>query len=234
MTLDVRDSVQALAQCLRDDIFAGRLIPGQSIPQEEVSARYGMSRSPLREALRALEAEGMIEYRANRGAVVASMSEATVRQIYQVRRLLETGAIRLVLEQIHDEAIAEFSRLDAVIRNTKDAATFVHAHHEFHQRIYESTGNPVLAKAIHSHSIKAILVPNLQPCVKAIKACSKTDHAQLLEAFARRDLKEARKATLVHLDHVESVVLGALLSPAAAQSPAGEIGSEQITSRLRQ
>jgi DNA-binding GntR family transcriptional regulator len=225
MTLDVRDSVQALAQCLRDDIFAGRLIPGQSIPQEVVSARYGMSRSPLREALRALEAEGIIEYRANRGAVVASMNEPTVRQIYQVRRLLETGAIRLVIEHIHDQAIAEFRRLDAVIRNTKDAATFVHAHHEFHQRIYESTGNPVLAKAINSHSIKAILVPNLQLCVKAIKACSKTDHAQLLEAFARRDLKEARKATLVHLDHVETVVLRALVSRAATQLPVGEEAS---------
>ncbi len=215
MTLDVRDSVQALAQCLRDDIFAGRLAPGQSIPQEEVSARYGMSRSPLREALRALEAEGMIEYRANRGAVVACMDEQTVRHIYQVRRLLETGAIPLVVDHIDDQAIAEFHRLDTATRNAEDAAAFIHAHHQFHQRIYESTGNPVLAKAIHSHSIKAILVPNLQPLVKAIRACSKTDHAQLLGAFARRNLQEARKATLGHLDHVESVILRSLASRAA-------------------
>jgi DNA-binding GntR family transcriptional regulator len=220
--LDVRDSVQALAQCLRDDIFAGRLSPGQAIPQEEVSARYGMSRSPLREALRALEAEGMIEYRANRGAVVACMDESTVRDIYQVRRLLEAGAIPLVLDNIHDQALAEFSRLDAVIRTSKDASAFVHAHHEFHQRIYESTGNPVLARAIHSHTIKAVLVPNLPLLVKSIKACSKTDHARLLEAFARRDLKEARKATLEHLDHVEGVILHALASRAAVQSPPPE------------
>lgn len=222
MTLDVRDSVQALAQCLRDDIFAGRLTPGQSIPQEEVSARYGMSRSPLREALRALEAEGMIEYRANRGAVVASMDEPTVRHIYQVRRLLEAGAIRLVFDHINDHAIAEFNRLDAATRNAKDTATFIHTHHEFHQRIYESTGNPVLAQAINNHSIKAILVPNLQPMVKAIKACSKADHAQLLEAFARRDLKEACKATLRHLDHVEAVILRALASRPAPQTPVRE------------
>jgi DNA-binding GntR family transcriptional regulator len=210
MVLDVRDSVQALATCLRDDIFAGRLIPGQAIPQEEVSARYGMSRSPLREALRALEAEGMIEYRANRGAVVASMDEPTVRHIYQVRRMLESGAINLVFDHIHDRAIAEFKRLDGAARSTKDAASFIHAHHEFHQKIYESTGNPVLAKAIHNHSVKAVLVPNLPTLIKAVKACSKIDHARLLEAFTRRDLKEAKKVTLGHLDHVESIILGAL------------------------
>jgi DNA-binding GntR family transcriptional regulator len=217
MSLDVRDSVQALAQCLRDDIFAGRLAPGQSIPQEEMSARYGMSRSPLREALRSLEAEGMIEYRANRGAVVASLDEPTVRHIYQVRRMLESGAINLVFDHIHDRAIAEFSRLDAATRNAKDPASFIHAHHEFHQTIYESTGNPVLAKAIHSHSVKAVLVPNLQLLIKAIKTCSKTDHAQLLEAFTRRDLKEAKKVTLEHLDHVESVILGTLASAVSAK-----------------
>jgi DNA-binding GntR family transcriptional regulator len=210
MVLDVRDSVQALAKCLRDDIFAGRLIPGQAIPQEEVSARYGMSRSPLREALRALEAEGMIEYRANRGAVVATMDEPTVRHLYQVRRMLESGAVNLVFDKLDDQGVAEFNRLDVETCNAKDAAAFIHAHHEFHQRIYESTGNPVLAKAINAHSVKAILVPNLQPLIKTIRVCSKTDHARLLTAFESRDLREARKATLDHLDHVESVILRAL------------------------
>ncbi len=80
----------------------------------------------------------------------------------------------------------------------------------------------MLARAIHGHSIKAILVPNLAHSVKAIKACSKTDHAKLLEAFARRDLKGARNATLEHLDHVEGVVLRALASRGAAQAPLQE------------
>ena len=60
------------------------------------------------------------------------------------------------------------------------------------------------------------------PMVKAIKACSKTEHAQLLEAFARRDLKEALKATLGHLDHVEAVVLQALGSEAATRTSVQE------------
>ncbi|HEY3784413.1 MAG TPA: GntR family transcriptional regulator [Steroidobacteraceae bacterium] len=215
MTLDVRSSVEALAQCLRDDIFAGRLTPGQPIPQEEVSARYGMSRSPLREALRQLEAEGMIEYRANRGAIVASIDEQKVRHIYEVRRMLEAGAMRLVLANIHDQAMAEFKRFDAEVRAAKDAAAFIHTHHEFHRRIYESAGNPLLAKAINDHTVKALLVPKVQELVRAIKGCSESDHARLLEAFRRRDLRASRKATLEHLDHVEAVILGALRSRAS-------------------
>ena len=210
MTLAVRSTVEALAQRLRDEIAEGKLVPGQAIPQEEISARFGVSRSPLREALRQLEAEGAIEYRANRGAVVASIDAESLRQVYAIRRMLEAGAIELALPRIDAKAVAKLRKLDAALRAEKDARTFVKLHHEFHSSVYDSAGNPLLSKAIHEHSIKVARIPDVRHIVKAIAACSKADHTRLLDALEARDLRAALKVTRDHLDHVETVMLSAL------------------------
>jgi DNA-binding GntR family transcriptional regulator len=216
--LVVRSSVEALAQSLRDEILDGRLAPGQPIPQEEISARFGVSRSPLREALRQLEAEGMVEYRANRGAIVASMDARIVRQVYQLRRILELSAIELAIEHIDAATIAELRRLDASLRKERDSRAFIRMHHEFHQRIYEATENPLLAKAIGDHAIKAVRVPDVHRIAKAVKACCKLDHAHLLNAIARREVDRARVVTRKHLDHIEAIILAALASHAAKRA----------------
>jgi DNA-binding GntR family transcriptional regulator len=210
MTLAVRSTVEALAQRLRDEIAEGKLLPGQAIPQEEISARFGVSRSPLREALRQLEAEGAIEYRANRGAVVASIDAESLRQVYAIRRMLEAGAIELALPRIDAKAVAKLRKLDSALRGEKDPRAFVKLHHEFHCRTYDLAGNPLLSKAIHEHSIKVARIPHLQDAVKAIAACSKADHTRLLDALDSGDLRAALKATREHLDHVEAVMLAAL------------------------
>lgn len=221
MGLAVRSSVDALAQLLRADIHNGTLAPGQFIRQEEVSARFGVSRSPLREALRQLEAEGLIDYHANRGAVVASMDKHTVRHVYQLRRILEAGAIELVVQQVSNAAVAEFRRLDAAMRAAQEAQPFIAAHHEFHQQIYAAAGNPLIVKAIHDHSIKVSSIPNLARTVVPVRACSRTDHARLLHALSSRDARAARAATLSHLDHLEAIVLETLTLAARGAPKSG-------------
>jgi DNA-binding GntR family transcriptional regulator len=213
VTLAVRSTVEALAQRLRDEIAEGKLLPGQAIPQEEISARFGVSRSPLREALRQLEAEGVIEYRANRGAVVASIDAESLRHVYAIRRMLEAGAIELALPQIDAKTVAKLRKLDAALRAEKDPRAYVRLHHEFHSGIYDQAGNPLLSKAIHEHSVKIARLPDFQHTVKAIAACSKADHARLLDALEARDLRAALKTTREHLDHVEAVMLAALATP---------------------
>ena len=213
MTLGVRSTVEALAQRLRDEIAEGKLLPGQAIPQEEISARFGVSRSPLREALRQLEAEGAIEYRANRGAVVASIDAENLRQVYAIRRMLETGALELALPKIDAAALTKFRKLDTALRAEKDPRAFVRLHHELHCSIYDLAENPMLSKAIREHSIKAARIPDLSHTVKAIAACSKADHTRLLDALEARDLRAAQKITREHLAHVEAAMLAWLDAP---------------------
>ena len=92
--LKARTSADAITERLRDEIVNGTLRPGQQLLQESLSERYGVSRSPLREALRHLEAEGLVIYEANRGATVASYSTDDIMEIFEIRRLLESSAIR--------------------------------------------------------------------------------------------------------------------------------------------
>lgn len=215
MGLDVRSTVDALADRLRQEIFDGKLRPGQAIPQEEIAARFGVSRSPLREALRQLEAEGAIEYRANRGAFVAALDEETVRETYAVRRMLEDGAIRLVVPRVDDAAIAAFRAMATGLNGEKETRGFLRKHHAFHMSVYEASGNAILAKAIHAHSLRIVRVPHPREIVEEIAAVSKDDHERLLVALERRDEEAALAATLEHLDHMEALIGAAVASAQA-------------------
>jgi DNA-binding GntR family transcriptional regulator len=203
-------TVDLLAQRLREDILSGELAPGQAIPQEEIAARLGVSRSPLREALRRLEAEGLVHYRTNRGAVVATLDPRSVRELFEMRRILEVGAIELVVKRIDAPRLTALRRLDAALAKVREPRAFVLAHRQFHELLYEAAGNPLLVKAVIANSVRVARVPEMHRAVAAIMKCARADHAELLEALARRDLRGARQATREHLAHIEAATLGAL------------------------
>ncbi|HZO93180.1 MAG TPA: GntR family transcriptional regulator [Candidatus Baltobacteraceae bacterium] len=210
MSLLVRGTVDVLSERLREEILDGAFAPGVPIVQEEIAARFGVSRSPVREALRQLEAEGLIRYRPNRGAIVAALDPDAVRQTFELRRILETGAIALVVARIDAPALKEARSLDAALRRERDPAAFVKAHQRFHQHVYDVAANEPLARTIVAHSVRVARLPDWARTVREIMACSKADHAALLDALARRDARAARGATESHLAHVEAITLGAL------------------------
>ncbi len=210
MSLLVRGTVDVLSERLRDEILDGALKPGEAIVQEEIGARFGVSRSPVREALRQLEAEGLVEYRPNRGAVVAPLDEASVRRTFELRRIVETGAIELVVARIGAATLKELRRLEGALRRERDVAAFVKAHHGFHQRVYDAAENPVLTKVILGHTIRVARLSESDRAVREIMRCSKADHAALVDALEGHDARAARAVTLVHLSHVEAIALAAL------------------------
>lgn len=96
----------ALAAALRADIADGRLLPGEPLRQEELASRFGTSRIPVREALRTLQAEGLVDYSPNRGATVAIVTDAEIQEMLEVRIALETHALRLATPNAADADIA--------------------------------------------------------------------------------------------------------------------------------
>lgn len=95
-----------VADLLRQEIVQGRLQPGVALRQDELAARYGKSRIPVREALRALQAEGLVSYSVNRGAVVAEVSPEEVLEMLEVRIALETHALKLAIPKMIPDEIA--------------------------------------------------------------------------------------------------------------------------------
>src|SRR6185312_11475159 len=116
VNLKVQSTAGVLADQLRQEIVSGTLVAGQALPQEELSARFGVSRSPMRDALHQLEAEGWVTYHPNRGAFVARVSAQDVREVYGVRRILEAGAIRLAVANMDAATLARARDLDSIIQ----------------------------------------------------------------------------------------------------------------------
>ena len=129
---------------LREQILTGELKPGERLMEVSLAKKLGVSRTPIREAIRKLELEGLAVTEPRRGAVVAMMTEKDMEDVLQVRRALEDLAVQIACEQI---SIPEIRRLEEAMyefeRSTGDGdlASVVDADVKFHDIIYNATGN---------------------------------------------------------------------------------------------
>ena len=136
---------------LRRAIVDGELRPGGRVTQEDVAARIGVSVGPVREALRVLEQEGQLTYRPRRGYFVTELRMADLREIYELRELLEGRAARRALPTLDAEAIARLERAAADGAGAADAGDVtaeLTANRAFHFGILEAPGGPHAMRVI--------------------------------------------------------------------------------------
>lgn len=134
---------QMVEESLRRAILDGTIPPGQKLNQHELAAAYGVSRVPVREALRILEAEGLVIFHPHRGAVVAGLSAEEVEELYAMRVGLEALAARLGAEGMDSEFLLKMERAHEQMRMAAlsgDIDTFLHADLEFHATHYLASG----------------------------------------------------------------------------------------------
>lgn len=139
------------AAALRTAILDGRLGPGQRVNQEEWAARAGVSPIPLREALGALAGEGLVTYRPRRGYAVTELDLAGLEEIYRLRRLLETDALRRGVPRVAPaDVVALHAEADACARafGRGDVAGQLAANRRFHDRLHALADSPPLSRLI--------------------------------------------------------------------------------------
>ncbi len=148
--LPLRDVV---FQTLRQSILRGELAPGERLMEIHLAERLGVSRTPIREAIRKLELEGLVVMIPRRGAVVASITEKDLKDVLEVRQTLELLAAEVACERITKEKLEElkqaaedFQRL----KNTADVTELAEADVRFHEVIYEATGNARLISLLNN------------------------------------------------------------------------------------
>ncbi|MET9953782.1 GntR family transcriptional regulator [Streptomyces sp. NPDC006339] len=142
---------QFVLEELRRAITTGELRPGDPIRQDTLAARLDVSRVPLREALKALEAEGLVVHHVHRGYFVAELSLADLEEIYRIRRLLETEAVRAALRRMPDGLIRSLERSQADVERaaaTGDVTAMAEANRRFHFALVEASGMPRLVRLI--------------------------------------------------------------------------------------
>jgi DNA-binding GntR family transcriptional regulator len=216
---------------LRDYVVEGNLPEGARVPERQLCEMFGISRTPLREALKVLASEGLIDLLPNRGARVRQLSRRDLEELFEVMGGLESLAGRLACESITDEEIAEIERLHYEMYGHylhRDMHNYFQINQRIHEKIVEASRNEILrttyanfAGRIRRVRYSANFARKRQRWGEAMR-----EHEAILDALRRRagselsdilfhHLRNKRAAAVEHLAEVES---GATASAAGAGS----------------
>ena len=145
---------------LRQAILRGELKPGERLMEIQLANKLGVSRTPIREAIRKLELEGLVLMIPRKGAEVAEITEKSLRDVLEVRRALEELAVRLACDKISEEKIQELKEAAEYFRSTLksgDITKIAEADVKFHDVIYLATDNQKLIQLLHNGQIDSAL-----------------------------------------------------------------------------
>jgi len=212
---------EQVAQRLRLMLVEGRIAPGAKLNERALTEVLQVSRTPLREAIKMLAAEGLVELLPNRGAVAVSLSETDVLNTFEVMAGLEALSGDLAAQRITPDELAEiramhFEMMAAFTR--RDISNYYRLNAAIHSAINAAAKNPVLT-ATYNHvnaRLQALRFRSNLDDVKWGRAAK--EHEKMVEALAARDAAAMREVLLVHLQEKRDVVLEQLRSEGAGSA----------------
>lgn len=191
---------------LQKDILTGKLKPGQKLTEQSLCKAYNVSRTPVREALRQLETDGLVENILNRGAFVIGMTDQDYEDMFELRKAYEIQAVKWAIERISEE---EMDKLEETfefmefytLRN--DIEKMLTINNGFHQVIYEASHNRMLQKMLSSYQtflkykgMDSVYDDNYLPTVLE-------EHRGIFRAFKDKDVKGGALAMEVHINRAK-------------------------------
>lgn len=213
ITIDRRPLAEQAVTILRDMIVQGTLASGTHLNERTLSDRLGISRTPLREALKILAAEGLVSLLPNRRAMVSAIDVAELGQIFEVLGALEALAGELACSRASDADIAEIAALHYQMRAQYargELADYFRLNQQIHERIVETAGNAALRdtyRKLGGRVRRARYMANLS---SERWARAMDEHDQILDALRRRDAPAMRDLLSRHLRNKFEVVRAAL------------------------
>ena len=213
---------------LREGILSGVLAPGQHLRQDALAESLGISRIPIRSALFQLESDGLIEFRPHRGAVVAMLTPAQMREIYELRIVLESHALRKAIASMTPDRLKRLEALAKVLDRAQ-GEKFVEARVAFYRELYGADENPRLVSLIEKlrsdvgrYWLRRRVVGH---------EGGHTIHAVLLEHARNGDADAAVRWLDGHLTEVGEQLAEMVDQAAAADLPLGD-GSSTVASTV--
>jgi DNA-binding GntR family transcriptional regulator len=176
-----------IAGILREAIAEGSLAAGAALRQDELAARFGFSRMPIRDALRQLDAEGLVSVHPTRGAFVARMDAVEIGEIYAVRELLEAEALRLSIPDLPAHKLDEAEAVLDQIDTEPDVGRWGALNRAFHLALYAACGNARLLGLIEAQHKAADRYVRVLLASLDYRARSQSEHRKLLAACRKRD-----------------------------------------------
>jgi DNA-binding GntR family transcriptional regulator len=198
--LRLQTASRAVADRLRDEIGLGVLAPGTKLRQSELARRFGVSTTPVREALASLEAEALVRIDAHRGAVVSAPTLDDMSQCFAIRRALEPLAAAEAAPRLVEAELAALQDLIDTMRATDELSEWVELNDRFHMRLYAASCNERLQEIIESlrkssrYYIRLFVENGLQT------QAADDDHQAILDACRSRNPVRVRSLTQRHVD----------------------------------
>ncbi len=204
---------ELVLEAIREAIINGSLAPRERLMEIQLAEELGVSRTPVREALRKLEQEGFIVMVPRKGAYVADLSFKDIADVFEIRAALEALAAGLAAERISEEEIEEMERSlvekkEAINHNDLDQLVDVDT--RFHATLYKASRNDRLEN----------IISNLREQIQRFRSTSLSypgrmqksleEHRNILEAIASRDVQLARQLAQEHIENAENVLIDAL------------------------
>lgn len=201
-TLAPRALYEEVAERLRQRIFARELAPGEWIDETRIAADLGISRTPLREALKVLATEGLVTMKVRRGAYVTETTPKDLSDVYHLLSLLETDAARAVARHASDDALAELSALHAELEATaSDTPRFFARNEAFHLRLLELADNRWRLQLVQDLR-KVMKLHRQHSLLKGGRLDeSLAEHRALMAALIARDPERAAACMREHFEH---------------------------------
>jgi DNA-binding GntR family transcriptional regulator len=215
---------------LRAAILNGQLAPGARLRQDDLAARLGVGRMPIREALLILKSEGLIEHRPHRGAMVVNLRPDDIREIFSIRSLLEGRAASLAAPVLTVSDLARLRRVHAEMTHLDhDVERWLALNHEFHTTIYTASGWPRLQAMINA--LRNTVQPYLRVTFSLIGRAAQQEHHRILQAAEEHDAEALERLTIEHLNRTAAELMAYLPCSMASQRGSGR-PSGGATTRL--
>ncbi len=198
-------------------IATGELKAGEKIKEQQIADEMNISRAPIREAIRDLAAQGIVEYAPKKGATVATLSEKSIRETYSLRALLEGMAVHLAIENITDEEIKKMEDSSKEMTEKlkeKDVEAFIEKDVEFHNFICEKCNHSKLQKLIKTFVIQTRLFMIMSKYNMLINSSLSKEygvHDKIIEKIKIKDKEGAEKEMRNHITTSGEVLINYLL-----------------------
>lgn len=187
---------EKILETIREAILRGSLRAGEKVAEPELAERFGISRTPIREAFRQLESEGYLTVIPRKGAVVTSLSERDVEEFYAIKSILEGYAAQMAAVKLSDKEIERLETINerlAQLAREGDVKTFFRVHSEFHDLFIKAAGNDKLLELINQLMMKFNRLRMASLSLPGRMEISVQEHRKIIEAFKEHDADKADK-----------------------------------------
>ena len=214
---------ELVCEHIREAIINGVFAPGERLMEIQMADEMGVSRTPVREAIRKLEMEGFVVMIPRRGTYVSNMSIRDINDVYEIRISLDTLAAGLAAERISDEELVKVG--NAIEEN--DMAKVVEADIEFHDVLYKASRNERLRNIINNLREQITVIRGVSMRYPGRLKDTQEEHRRLVESIAARNVEKSQEAARINLENAERTLMIAMSERKGGEELRNSLGAKK-------